>query len=72
MGSPGVSDLRFLKPVFAGKPLPGRPTIGEKHLSKSRADRGTVTLECKMLDGYGDAVFTMNGLVIIECAPVFY
>ena len=69
LGSPGVNDIRFLRPTFAGKPISGRLTIGEKRLSKSRPDRGSVTLKCAMLDEEGEAVFTMNGLVIIACTP---
>jgi acyl dehydratase len=69
LGSPGVNEIRFLRPVFAGKPLFGRLTIGEKRLSKSRLDRGTVTLQCEMLGEDGEAVLTMNGLVIIACMP---
>jgi acyl dehydratase len=69
LGSPGVNDIHFLRPTFAGKPLSGRLTIGEKRLSKSRPDRGSVTLKCAMLDEEGEAVMTMKGLVIIACTP---
>jgi acyl dehydratase len=70
LGSPGVDALRFRRPVFADKSVTGKLTIGEKKLSKSRPDRGTVTLECVMLNEDGEAVFTMNGLVIIACTPM--
>jgi acyl dehydratase len=69
LGSPGVDEIRFLKPVFADKPLAGKLSIGEKKLSKSRPDRGTVILECSMIDESDNAVFSMKGLVIIACKP---
>jgi acyl dehydratase len=61
LGSPGVSDLRFIKPVFPEDQLTGKLSIGEKRLSKSRLDRGTVKLECVMFNGEAEAVFAMNG-----------
>ena len=69
LGSPGVNEIRSLRPVLAGKQLSGRLTVGEKRLSNSQSDRGTVELICEMLGEDGEAVLTMNGLVVIACAP---
>lgn len=65
LGGAGVESLRFLKPFFADANLSGRVTIVEKRLSKSRADRGLVKLQCEMTDADGDVVLSMYAVVII-------
>lgn len=40
LGSPGVEDVRFLRPVLPGDTLTARLTVKEKRLSRSRPDMG--------------------------------
>ncbi len=42
MGSPGVDDLRWLRPVFPGDTSSARTTILESRLSKSRPNMGII------------------------------
>src|SRR5690606_33118198 len=43
--SPGVEAMRWLAPVYAGDRLHGTLTVLSREPSRSRAGRGTVTLE---------------------------
>jgi acyl dehydratase len=58
MGSPGVEELRWLRPVRPGDTLRGRLTVLETTPSSRRPDRGTVRLRCELLED-GEVVLTM-------------
>jgi acyl dehydratase len=59
MGSPGVEELRWLKPVRPGDTLRGRLTVLETTPSSRRPDRGTVRSRCELLDQDGEVVLSM-------------
>jgi acyl dehydratase len=48
MGSPGIDELRWLKPVRPGDPLEARLEVLEVRPSRSKPDRGIVRLRCVM------------------------
>jgi acyl dehydratase len=59
MGSPGVEELRWLRPVRPGDTLLGRLTVLETTPSSRRPDRGTLRLGCELLAGDGEVVLAM-------------
>ncbi len=56
MGSPGIDNLRWLKPVFPNDVLSVRSETLEKRESKSRPNIGLVKDENSVLNQNGEAV----------------
>lgn len=69
MASPGLDEIRFLKPVFAGDTLKGKLTILESKVSKSRPDRGMIKVFIEMKKAGGELALSMIGKIIIGCKP---
>ncbi|MSO64808.1 MAG: MaoC family dehydratase [Alphaproteobacteria bacterium] len=69
LGSPGVDELRWLKPVRPGDILSVRGTVLEKRESKSRPDRGIVRSSCEILNQHGEVMMTMITLGFIRRRP---
>lgn len=61
MGSPGVSELRWLRPVRPGDSLRLRITVTEAKISRSRPDRGTVAHLWEAFNQDAELVMTMQG-----------
>lgn len=60
MGSPGVDQLRWVKPVFPGDTLLLRGEILEVRPSQSKPDRGVITSRYEMRNQKGEVVLTMQ------------
>lgn len=67
LGSPGVDELRWLKPVFPGDRLAARVTVTEATRSRSKPDRGIVRSYIEVLNQHGETVMTMKALNMIGC-----
>ena len=61
IGSPGIDELRFLRPVRPGDALRFRSTVLEAAPSKSRPNRGTVTFRWEILNQHGEVALSMLG-----------
>ncbi|WP_341702717.1 MaoC family dehydratase [Ferrovibrio sp.] len=61
MGSPGVDQLRWLKPVFPGDTLHLRGEVLEVKPSRSKPDRGVILTRYEMRNQKGEPVLTMIG-----------
>ena len=61
LGSPGVDNLRWLKPVFPGDTLRMRTRVLAARPMNSRPGVGLVHTEWTMLNQHGDAVLSMDG-----------
>ncbi|MFZ9678861.1 MAG: MaoC family dehydratase [Quisquiliibacterium sp.] len=61
MGSPGIDELRWLRPVRPGDRLRTRVTILETRRSSSKPDRGMVLTLDEVLNQVGDVVMTLKG-----------
>jgi acyl dehydratase len=61
MGSPGLENLRWLKPVFPGDVLSLRYTITESRPLRKRADIGMVRAVWEMTNQNGEKVLQMEG-----------
>jgi acyl dehydratase len=71
LGSPGVDELRWLKPVRPGDELWVRVEVLEAVPSRSKPDRGLVKLRYTMRNQNAEDVMTMValGLVLRRPAP---
>jgi len=61
LGSPGVEELRWRRPVRPGDTLTGSLTVLATAPSERDPRRGTVVFECAMTAADGVAVMTMRG-----------
>ena len=66
LGSPGIDELRWLKPVRPGDDLSVRMTILEVRPSKSKPDRGTVRVLVEVLNQGTDPVVSWKNLAVIS------
>jgi acyl dehydratase len=69
MGSPGVDELRWLRPVRPGDSITVRAEVLETHPSQSKSDRGTVRLRYEATNQRGEVVLTMTGVGIFGRRP---
>ncbi len=67
LGSPGVDELRWLKPVRPGDTLSLRITVTQTKRSRSKPDRGIVYSYVEALNQKGEVVMTMKALNFISC-----
>ena len=68
LGSPGIEDLRWLKPVRPGDTLHTRVTIQDARESKSRPDRGILTEFYEVFNQNGEAVMTYRSPILVAKA----
>lgn len=68
LGSPGVDQLRWKKPVYPGDTLRVETTLIEKRRSKSRPEMGIFKSTQKTINQDGDVVLEMtsNGLIKVR------
>lgn len=62
MGSPGVDELRWVKPVRPGDTLRLKSTVLETRASTSRPDMGTVRSRSEVYNQHGELVMHMSGV----------
>ena len=74
LGSPGVEDLRWLKPVYPGDTLRCESELIEKRRSQSRREMGIFKSRLKVFNQHDEAVLAMTsiGLVAVRdpAAPI--
>ncbi|MDR2852618.1 MAG: MaoC family dehydratase [Burkholderiaceae bacterium] len=61
LGSPGVEQIKWLKPVYPGDTLTLRQRIVESRPMKSRPDVGLVRTHWEMFNQHGEQVLLMDG-----------
>jgi acyl dehydratase len=61
LGSPGVNEVRWTKPVRPGDRLRMKMTVLEAKISRSKPDRGTVLHRWEIYNQHGDMVMHMEG-----------
>ncbi|MBI2207376.1 MAG: MaoC family dehydratase [Candidatus Rokubacteria bacterium] len=69
LGSPGVDELRWVKPVRPGDTLSGRMTILESIPSRSKPDRGIVKSLIELRNQHGEIVLTSKGMSLLGRRP---
>lgn len=65
--SPGVDNLRWLRPVRPGDELSLRVTVAEARRSRSKPDRGLVRSDVEVLNQRGEVVMTLSALNFFLC-----
>ncbi len=66
MGSPGIDELRWLKPVRPGDTLHLATEVISIRESSKRTDRGYVEIDCKAINQCSEIVMTMRVVQIIR------
>ncbi len=69
IASPGLDELRWLKPVRPGDRLSLRVTILEARRSRTRPDQGVVRSFVELLNQQGEVVMTLKPISLIRCRP---
>jgi acyl dehydratase len=67
LGSPGIDELRWLRPVRPGDVLSVRLSILEATRSRSKPDRGVVRTLCEVLNDDQQVVMSLKAMNIIAC-----
>jgi acyl dehydratase len=70
LGSPGIDELRWLKPVFPGDRLRLRVTILDATPSRSKPFMGSVVQYGQMLNQHGQVVMSLKAVGLFRRRPV--
>ena len=69
LGSPGIDELRWLKPVYPGDTLTVRGEILEKTPSRSKPEIGSFRTRTTVTNQDDVPVMTFTSIVLIRCRP---
>ena len=69
LGSPGIDELRWLRPVRPGDTLSARMTVTESIPSRSKPDRGIIRSVLEMRNQHGEVVLTLRGMSLLGRRP---
>jgi acyl dehydratase len=67
LGSPGIDELRWPRPVRPGDTLHIRATVLESKRSRSKPDRGIVWTLAEVLNQNGEVVMSIKAMTLIRC-----
>jgi acyl dehydratase len=67
LGSPGIDELRWIKPVRPGDVLQVRVTVLEAKRSRSKPDRGIVHSLIEVINQNGESVMSFKGMNLFLC-----
>jgi len=65
LGSPGIDELRWVKPVYPGDTLRCEKTLLEKRRSKTKPERGLIRGETRVYNQHDELVMSMKALGMI-------
>jgi acyl dehydratase len=65
--SPGIDELRWLRPVRPGDTLRVRTTVTDARRSRSKPDRGIVHSLVEVLNQRGETVMTLRPMNLMRC-----
>jgi acyl dehydratase len=69
LGSPGVDELRWLKPVYPGDTLHVRSTVVEVRPSRSKPQIGSFRTSCTVTNQNDEPVLTFTSIVLMRRRP---
>jgi acyl dehydratase len=69
MGSPGIDDLQWTRPVRPGDVLSGHSIVLACRPSNSRPDRGFVQFRHEVVNGRGDSVMVCRNPLMVARRP---
>jgi acyl dehydratase len=67
LGSPGVDELRWTRPVRPGDSLRVRVSVLDARRSRSKPDRGLVRSHFEVVNQDGDVVMSLKALNFLRC-----
>lgn len=67
LGSPGVDEVRWVRPVRPGDELSIRVTIRSSRRSRSKPDRGIVVFYIEVTNGKDEVVMTLQAMGMYLC-----
>jgi len=67
MASPGIDELRWMRPVRPGDHLSIRVSILEANRSRSKPDRGVVRTGIEVLNQNQEVVMSLKAMNILRC-----
>jgi acyl dehydratase len=70
LASPGVDEIRWLRPVRPGDRLRVRILVIDAHRSRTKPDRGMVRSSVEVLNQNGDAVMSMILMNFMRCRNI--
>jgi acyl dehydratase len=70
LASPGIDELRWVRPVRPGDRLRVRVTVLEANRSRSKPDRGMVRSLVEVLNQNGEVVMSMKPMNLMRCRAV--
>jgi acyl dehydratase len=69
LGSPGIEQIRWVKPVRPGDALRCRLKITSARRSRSRPDRGIISMDVSVLNQKAEVVMTCTGAGMYRTRP---
>jgi acyl dehydratase len=69
LGSPGVDEVRWLRPVRPGDTLRATVQVTEQRPSSTKPDRGIVRLHWSTLNQRSEPVLTMTSMQLVKRRP---
>ena len=69
LASPGLDELRWVRPVRPGDQLSLRVTVGSARRSRSKPDQGVVISFVEVLNQTGEVVMTLKPISLMYCRP---
>ena len=69
LGSPGIDELRWLKPVYPGDTLTVSGKILEKTPSRSKPEIGSFRTSTTVSNQHGEPVMTFTSIVLMRRRP---
>ena len=69
LGSPGIDELRWKKPVYPGDRLEMRGTVVEVRPSRSKPQIGSVRTAMEVANQHGEVVMSFTSIVLMQRRP---
>jgi acyl dehydratase len=70
MGSPGIDEVRWPRPVRPGDTIHSELTIAEIRPSRSKPDRGMMITKMRVINQNGEDVLTFSGMQLTRRRPI--
>lgn len=67
LGSPGIDELRWMRPVRPGDTLRVRVSVLDAKWSRSKPDRGLVRSRVEILNQDRDVVMSLTAMNLVRC-----
>jgi acyl dehydratase len=69
LASPGLDELRWVRPVRPGDALSLRASVESARRSHSKPDQGVVISFVEVLNQHGEVVMTLKPISLMRCRP---